>query len=91
MDSIASQVRAQDAEFQSNRKNMKSLVSELAGNLKQIRERDETSAAKLHRSRGKLMPAGAQTRLALALGLRMRRPSAQYPPLEPCEPLGCHR
>lgn len=55
MDTIASQIRTQDAEFQINRKNMKGLVSELTENLKQIRERDDTRAATLHRSRGKLM------------------------------------
>ncbi len=55
METIVSKIHTQDAEFQSNQSSMRSVVSELADNLRKIRDRDETDAAALHRSRGKLM------------------------------------
>ena len=55
METIESKIHTQDAEFQSNQSSMRSLVSELADNLRKIRDRDQTDAAALHRSRGKLM------------------------------------
>ena len=55
MEPIASKIQIQDPEFLSNQSNMRALVTELTENLEKVRVRDDTDAAKLHRSRGKLM------------------------------------
>ncbi len=55
MDAIESNIRTQDSDFQENRKHMTALVAELSDNLKSVRERTDTSAAELHRSRGKML------------------------------------
>lgn len=55
MEAIDSKIHTHDAEFLSNHSNMSALVSQLTDNLAAIRDRDDTDAAKLHLSRGKLM------------------------------------
>lgn len=55
MESIESKINTRDADFLSNQSNMRALVAELTGNLETVRDREGTDAAKLHRSRGKLM------------------------------------
>ncbi len=55
MESIESKINTRDTEFLSNQSHMRSLVAELTGNLETVRDREGTDAAKLHRSRGKLM------------------------------------
>ncbi len=55
MDAIESNIRTQDPDFQENLKHMKSLIAELANSLSSVRERGDTDAAELHRSRGKML------------------------------------
>ena len=55
MDAIESNIRTQDPDFQENLKHMKSLTAELANSLSSVRERGDTAAAELHRSRGKML------------------------------------
>ena len=55
MDVIESNIRTQAPDFQVNAKHMRSLTDELATNLSSVRERGDTDAAELHRSRGKML------------------------------------
>ena len=55
MDAIESNIRTQDPDFQENLKHMKSLTAELEESLSSVRERGDTPAAELHRSRGKML------------------------------------
>ena len=55
MDVIESNIRPQAPNFQVNAKHMRSLTDELATNLSSVRERGDTDAAELHRSRGKML------------------------------------
>ncbi|MCH7736783.1 MAG: methylcrotonoyl-CoA carboxylase, partial [Chloroflexi bacterium] len=55
MDAIESNIRTQDPDFKKNLKQMRSLAAELAENLRSVRERGDTAAAELHRSRGKML------------------------------------
>jgi len=55
MDVIESNIRTQAPDFQVNAKHMRSLTDELATNLSSVRERGNTAAAELHRSRGKML------------------------------------
>jgi len=55
MDAIESNIRTEAPDFQKNLEHTKSLAAELAENLRSVRERQETDAAKLHRSRGKML------------------------------------
>ncbi|MCH9017824.1 MAG: methylcrotonoyl-CoA carboxylase, partial [Chloroflexi bacterium] len=55
MDVIESNIRTQDPDFKKNRKYMRTLAAELTENLRSVRERSDTDAAELHRSRGKML------------------------------------
>ena len=55
MDVIESNIRTQAPDFQVNAKHMRSLTDELATNLSSVRDRGDTDAAELHRSRGKML------------------------------------
>ena len=55
MDAIESNIRTQAPDFQKNLKHMRSLAAELAENLSSVRDRTDTDAAALHRSRGKML------------------------------------
>ena len=55
MDAIESNIQIDDPEFQNNLEQMKSLTAELNKRLDSVRERGGTSAAELHRSRGKML------------------------------------
>ena len=55
MDAIESNIQTQDPAFLGNAGRMRSLTAELAENLRLVRERGDTDAAALHRSRGKML------------------------------------